>query len=1399
MEKFTQFSVGRYINRCPRLIVYTILLMTCLQGKSQTNGVMACNDLVQVSLDGDCQALINPDMILEGTYSNPWTDFTVRISNVLGVVVTKPGFHTVTVTNNLTGNSCWGNISVEDKLPPVILDCPCALGNEDPECTFYCSDLDGIKSGTISVPSPTVDENCSTTSVTVTDHVTDNGCQGKVLRRTYIYKDIYGNVSPACVSYYNILPVTLADVTPPQRTVQLTCGAKTDMQSIFNYFKPSLGTAVARTYAWPTIRGQIISNDGPCNLAAAKTDSEVLACGPDCADSKKVIRTWTVLDWCSGQTVNFVQVIKATDDKAPTIVAKDLVESVDPWGCFADIIFPDPITLHDNCDSKVEYKIEGSGGIQIVFQQASKKFIALNVPKGNHQFFYKGIDCCGNVGVDTINVSVRDLTSPVAISKEFIVVSLTNGGDGNGVAKIYAQSIDNGSHDGCTGIKLEIRRDEDKCAYSGNATYNNDGHSFDGSADPNSPAYDPDNGAFVKFCCADLTGTENGVAFGKVKVWLRVWDDGDMNGIYGSAGDNYNETWSFVRVEDKLAPTLVCPKDITLECHDDYKNLDKTGRPSAFRTCGPAEVDYSDATNLNSCGTGTVRRRWFIKSNPEIFCFQNILIKPAPPATVFVTFPADITTTCKNLPGEQKPTYTGGVCNLLGHSLKSDTFFIEDGVCMKIINRYTVIDWCTYQPNNPNSNVGIWTGTQIIKVKDDEAPALICRDEMYEVNDNADADGDGNKCELKNLVLTNSADDNGDCASRWLKWIVLVDLWGDGTTDYEYTSFISPADNSFATDGNLNGIPDRYLAPTSSNQNVSITIPEDITGSMSNHKIQWKVSDGCGNITSCNSNFMVVDKKKPTPYCISLSSALMINGKVELWARDFDKGSFDNCTKAANLLFTFDKANPVLSKINIEHYFKGNGIDATKAEFDAGTAQRWVPASKSSSRQFGCSDLPQANIEMTVWDEKFNFDFCNVTLNLLDNQGACGGGNAAAISGNATFESKGINQANVHLTGASNTIVKDIQSDNSGGFNFTFNPMYVDYKLTASKGDDPLNGVSTIDLVLIQRHILGVKKFDDPLQYIASDINGDRKISATDLVELRKIILGINANFANNKSWTFIDGTSTFANPVSPWPLDEEITIAQLDKAMTGQNFIGIKMGDVNKNALANIMDRPVENRSNTTAHFIIDDIEVAKGKTYSIPVNFKDSNIKAYQFGLQTEGIEITGFEFDNLATDEYYNLKDANNALISWNTSDIKTSASGLTIKVLATKDGFISNMLNVSETLIPITIAKGEELEEADLNLVFRKLTKDENTSFEVYQNEPNPFKESTTISFNLPLSQKAKLSIFDVTGRLLHTEVKDGHKGVNTFNVNMNLLNNTGVMYYQIESGEFTATKSMIGLK
>ena len=96
------------------------------------------------------------------------------------------------------------------------------------------------------------------------------------------------------------------------------------------------------------------------------------------------------------------------------------------------------------------------------------------------------------------------------------------------------------------------------------------------------------------------------------------------------------------------------------------------------------------------------------------------------------------------------------------------------------------------------------------------------------------------------------------------------------------------------------------------------------------------------------------------------------------------------------------------------------------------------------------------------------------------------------------------------------------------------------------RNDDHMNGVSTLDLVRIQKHLLGIEPFTTPYQYIAADANNSESVSAIDLVEIRKLILGIYTEYPNNKSWRFVDKGFTFDNPQAPWPFAETIEIESL-------------------------------------------------------------------------------------------------------------------------------------------------------------------------------------------------------------------------------------------------------------
>jgi hypothetical protein len=863
---------------------------------------------------------------------------------------------------------------------------------------------------------------------------------------------------------------------------------------------------------------------------------------------------------------------------------------------------------------------------------------------------------------------------------------------------------------------------------------------------------------------------------GYVKVWLRVWDDGDNDGVFGSDGDNMNEAWSFVKVEDKLEPQITCPSDITIECSDDYTDLDIVGKGTGFGSCGIAEVEYNDIiVNLSDCGDGFVIRRWSIVGRTDIFCDQNITIDPIESTPVTVSFAQVGDFTAEGCPDDiaiGEPTWTGSPCDLIAYSVETDTFLFEDGACYKLVNEYTVINWCTYEPNNPDTD-GIWKHTQVVKVTDNTLPDLQnCEDQMYEVNDHDDSD------EEAHISLLNTATDIGseNCPTGWLKWQVIIDLWGDGTDDYEYNSFLPPFDSQF-NDTNGNGIPDVYIAPTASGEQISVPLP-DIEGSMSNHKVTWKVSDGCNNVTSCTTNFMVVDKKAPTPYCIDISSAVMEgDGTVELWAIDFNVGSFDNCTQDADLRYTFTDVEP-------------------DQDPDYDEEQR------SSSKLFDCDDVLNSpiTVNMYVWDENGNSDFCTGSLSLVDNGGSCGDG--MRIAGLILTEGGlPVNDVQTRLLANLPEYPRFDLTEDDGIYEYYGTPINSDFTVVASKDIDYTNGVSTLDLVKIQRHILGLEDLDSPYKLIAADVNADDDLKASDLLELRKLILGVIIDLPTNESWRFVNAEQELDMELDLSTVNYTIDIENLQEDLIDQNIVAVKVGDVTGNATANLVSKEnVEVRSSNTLEFLIDEKSVNKGDIVEVDFNaneFKD--VFGFQFTF-----ELNGLKFED-ATSSAIEFSPANVGLlsdrvvtVSYHSGIAKTVAeteSVFTVVFTAMEDGQLSEMIEVTSKVTAAEAYLGDELEIRNVSIVIRGDVQSiaENN---LYQNEPNPFKDETLIKYELARSGPVVFTVTDVAGKTLYTVTREGRKGMNTLILDAEALGVTGVLYYTIENKEFTATKKMI---
>ena len=82
------------------------------------------------------------------------------------------------------------------------------------------------------------------------------------------------------------------------------------------------------------------------------------------------------------------------------------------------------------------------------------------------------------------------------------------------------------------------------------------------------------------------------------------------------------------------------------------------------------------------------------------------------------------------------------------------------------------------------------------------------------------------------------------------------------------------------------------------------------------------------------------------------------------------------------------------------------------------------------------------------------------------------------------------------------------------------------------------------------------------------------------------------------------------------------------------------------------------------------------------------------------------------------------------------------------------------------------------------------------FQLYQNQPNPFGERTTIGFTLPERGEATLTIFDTDGRVLKTIQTQFDKGYNQVAIERSELPAAGVLYYKLETARHTAVKKMV---
>ena len=1473
--------VWTQMNTCGSFSDTALVTVTAADEVYQMN----CIAQVNLSLGPDCIPLLTYDAVLSS-----WPE-----GETFGVVIYDNNNQVISQTEAIdraligqtfkyvafgpfpcNNNSCWGEVQIEDKLGPTLslpdeaeINC---LSSTSPEALGYATGSD-----------------CGEVTVSYHDSYEDFECgvESNLLRiiyRKWTATDDAGN-SISDTQYIYIYNIGLKSITRPNPLVELACGSEITPEAIAD----ELGVE----YGFPYYLDQRIAKAIPltsksiCKYAATYTDAKPInACGEGCNSSYKLLRTWIVLDWCLGITENYQQIIKLVDETAPTIMVSDPDKpyTTNAWSCDVDIVLPSPVVT-DNCDEHAGIvKIDGPIGSEILYRDG--KWIAYGVPKGVSEFVYNASDCCGNLTTATIEVEVEDKVGPVAIVKEFITVSLTSSSDSviPGVAKVTVDMINNDSYDNCSDVYLEIRRDANmptclnegdlwnhdsntstpEIPWNNNRTYNGNinGLGQNNLIHPNDRGDDTDGGQFVTFCCEDVTSRRVDIDGdgrndpGYHKVWLRVWDDADMDGIFGSRGDNYNETWAIVKVEDKTTPRIVCEKDITTYCDradvvlsvgkwtDVAGNVPAEYWPWIDGVCTDLELEFMDSGTITTCNTtreeAPLTRTYRIKGT-DITCTSKVYIldretdpKLDWPIALHTWTKCELTVedvldnTVKSTGGknikvasvgelddfaiplviEYVPYYwyewmqtgantpnlgqyclsssnndidtigTNGItpvdgglsvelqgkarfnpnwrdigCRVFGRKIIIDEYEVGEG-CKKWLVRFEYIDWC-----NPQWAACIST---VYKYEDQTPPGI-----EVTMSDTISVSADCNT----SYTVNPRGEDGGGCDVGF-KWEVTISL---GT--YAQTQ-----------------------RATGNNPKITFTGLE-----AGKYNIHYKLTDGCGNVSEKDGMLLVLGKD-PTPYCINLSSAVMKNGVVELWARDFDQGSYANCLQGNTLYFTFDNAHPVWSKIDKYHFFMGDGIEVTGSDtttlYQAGIAQKWLPGSNSSGKLFGCtvgdgSSFPASEFKMTVWDINGLSDYCEVSLSLVDNQGICGEGSSVSVGGKiATEFGAPLVNATVEIRGNMIGYPKQSKTNQEGRFAFNNVPMGITYEVAAKNDVDYRNGVNTLDLVLMQRHILALKKLDSPYKLIASDADNDQQISVEDLVQLRKLILGIENDLINNQSWRFVDKDQQMGD--QPWPFKEIMSHQKLMENAMNDDFVAVKIGDVNGSARTSLTGTKTDTRSKGL-EFVFEDKALTKGENIELAISSEDfEEVYGFQLGLQTKGLEIMDVEGRgiDITKDQYAGIN-KNSLRLSWSSHQAQSIRPESTIMILrlkAEQSGQLSDMISIDNSFLHSEAYTGSDITATDISI---SAVRAKNLSPILYQNTPNPWRGETTIGFDLPESGSVQFTVSDITGKIIMNRTLQGMKGANRITLNKSEMGlSSGVLMYKIEYGGQTFVKKMI---
>jgi len=513
------------------------------------------------------------------------------------------------------------------------------------------------------------------------------------------------------------------------------------------------------------------------------------------------------------------------------------------------------------------------------------------------------------------------------------------------------------------------------------------------------------------------------------------------------------------------------------------------------------------------------------------------------------------------------------------------------------------------------------------------------------------------------------------------------------------------------------------------------------------HLITFTAADACGNTAQKTLFIVVKDSTLPVAVCQSgVSVQMQSGGFAMLTAAQVNGGSSDNCTPAAELVLSV------------------------------------------SSDTFVCQQVGIQPVVLTVTDAEGNSSTCTALINVQDPTQICSGGISHVIEGDIRTET-GDTVRMIPVQLLADGFSEWTDCDTTGHFFFDDVPGGNLYHLKPRNNALWLNGLTTYDLVLISKHILGLQALDSPYKMIAADANKSGSVTTSDIVQLRKLILGILDTVPGNTSWRFVPSGYTFDNPQNPFaaPFPEEIIYPGLDTSYMGQDFVGFKVGDMN-----NTTDAAHARSPGDTLYVYVPDIPWVSGSALALPVCLPGwKGLDGFQFELHfdPELFDIARLVFSDPGLLGEANIfrRVAGSIAVSWNPVTEPRPESGdtllFTVYGSARQNTGTVFAVRLSEDRLVAEAYRGDNAAATVLQLQFAGAEK-QRALARAHTNRPNPFTESTEIPFYLALPGEASLDVADVLGRVVYAAKRSFPAGEQVWEIGRLDLPGAGLYTYRL---------------